>query len=193
MPIEGCSSNEIRIGPVAPPVRTDHSAKYKWMVNKDNGGILVLLLVFSHPVDSSTVTFPDDVIVTDVEAPTDLIIEISLPVTSPVLQFEMEITYTAGEQEPCLVHGACVNLETGGDVDGTKSLLLENPFEYRNVTTYDSKLEYSCSLAKEFLIDDDTGETSPTIEKTCNWDQVWEPDDQIPECVCTSNKFQKLQ
>ena len=186
LPINGCEGNQIKLGPLVPKERTESSAKYDWMIDRDQGGTLVLLLVFTQPMDSSKISLPDDIIVTDLPNPTDILIEISLPETSPILKFEVELLWTAGEQEPCFIDGVCQVVLNNQPTDEIKQLMLDFPFDYRNITTYHSLLEYSCSLAKEFLLNDATGETSPTIEKTCSWDQNWEPNDEIPPCVCKS-------
>ena len=116
--------------------------------------------------------------------------KVELPVTSPTLQFEMEVVYLKSMQEPCLVNGACeATSDRGNTVEDINKFMKEQPFDYLNVTTYHSQLQYECPLAQEFLTDPDTYETKATINKTCTWDESWTPDDQIPLCVC---KFFRL-
>ena len=123
-------------------------------------------------------------------SPTDVLIQIELPVTSPTLQFEMKIIYEKRMQEPCLVNGACESTsDLGNTVEDIMKFMIEKPFDYLNVTTYDSILQYECPLAQEFLIDSDTGETAAKINKTCTWDENWTPDDQILPCVCKYLSF----
>ena len=112
--------------------------------------------------------------------------KVELPVTSPTLQFEMEVVYLKNMQEPCLVNGACeaTSDDIGNTVEDIKKSMKEQPFDYLNVTTYHFQLQYECPLAQEFLTDPDTYETEATINKTCTWDESWTPDDQIPLCVC---------
>ena len=96
----------------------------------------------------------------------------------------MTISYDPEGQEPCLVQGFCQAIPDPAGVTEVETAFLEEPLDYRNVTTYASKLQYSCPLAKEFLINEVSGETMPLIEKNCDWEENWQPDTNIPSCVC---------
>ena len=73
--------------------------------------------MFTQPVDDQILIFPSEVLVQYLTSPTDVLIEVELPVTSPTLQFEMEIIYMKNMQEPCLVNGACESTTEQGSID----------------------------------------------------------------------------
>ena len=91
--------------------------KYQWIIDQGQGGTLALLLMFTQPVDDQILIFPSEVLVQYLASPTDVLIEVELPVTSPTLQFEMEIIYMKNMQEPCLVNGACESTSEQGCID----------------------------------------------------------------------------
>ena len=91
--------------------------KYQWIIDQGQGGTLALLLMFTQPVDDQILIFPSEVLVQYLASPTDVLIEVELPVTSPTLQFEMEIIYMKNMQEPCLVNGACESTAEQGCID----------------------------------------------------------------------------
>ena len=73
--------------------------------------------MFTQPVDDQILIFPSEVLVQYLTSPTDVLIEVELPVTSPTLQFEMEIIYMKNMQEPCLVNGACQSTTEQGCIN----------------------------------------------------------------------------
>ena len=73
--------------------------------------------MFTQPVDDQILIFPSEVLVQYLTSPTDVLIEVELPVTSPTLQFEMEIIYMKNMQEPCLVNGACESTAEQGSIE----------------------------------------------------------------------------
>ena len=73
--------------------------------------------MFTQPVDDQILIFPSEVSVQYLTSPTDVLIEVELPVTSPTLQFEMEIIYMKNMQEPCLVNGACESTAEQGSIE----------------------------------------------------------------------------
>ena len=78
--------------------------------------------MFTQPVDDQILIFPSEVLVQYLASPTDVLIEVELPVTSPTLQFEMEIIYMKNMQEPCLVNGACESTTEQGCIDSKFTL-----------------------------------------------------------------------
>ena len=184
LPSPGCEAQDIKIAPIS---SADNSAKYECLVMRDNGGTIAMLLTFSQPISNLTVIFPGDIKVQDVSNPVDILIEIPLPVSSPMMQFEMEILWEANAQEPCLLSGICKVTDNPSEVQQIYHDFLSDPLQFREVTRYNSILYYTCPLAKEFQVN--SLQTEPFLEKSCDWNQNWVPNNDMPPCVCKFSSF----
>ncbi len=87
-------------------------------------------------------------------------------------------------KEPCLAHMTCTFCEDDDDCAEIKESYEKDAYKLQDINKYGASIEYSCGPGMEFLVDEATGETSPTEQITCGWDGTWEPTDQLKECSC---------
>ena len=68
--------------------------------------------------------------------------------------------------------------------DGIEAVMLKEDFDPTNHTfMYDSRVAYHCGIGREFAMPG-TDTTVLTQKFTCNWDQSWQPGDQVWQCKC---------
>ena len=64
---------------------------------------------------------------------------------------------------------------------GYREQYTTNATSLQDINKYGARLEYSCGLAKEFMVN--SGGTKAKIEMECNWDSTWTPTDSIGQCT----------
>jgi hypothetical protein len=122
---------------------------------------------------------------------TDVILQMDLPSNTPTNIISMEISYPENGYEPCILSGICQNCieaDPNDCIDEAVTSFLDEAFTHRNVTAYNSHLQYECLMGREFLVQT-PNITVPYIHKTCNWQQEWLPDEDIPTCICKYSIF----
>ena len=87
LPVTGCDGNAIRLGPVS---RTDSTSTYKWMLEKDQGGTLVILAVFTQPLNITNLEFSEPVRMKNLENSTDILLEIDIPITGMAICYYLK-------------------------------------------------------------------------------------------------------
>ena len=76
LPVSGCSSNNIKLGPISKTESGDFiEVKYQWIIEQGEGGTLVLLLMFTQAVNDTILKFPSNVLVEYLTSPTDVLIQ----------------------------------------------------------------------------------------------------------------------
>ncbi len=183
----GCSDHNVRVSYETDLLGEDKiKGTYSFMLDKGSGGALFLLLQFSQPLSDFEIDLPPGMQMVQAVGQNDLIILMELESDSPLIQTNVVLKFAKDGFEPCLLGGACENIQSEQLNQSITKFTQEETLNLRNITAYASLLKYQCSLAKEFLMNEVSGETSLHIEKTCTWDQAWSPNDQIPPCVCKS-------
>ena len=181
-PLNGCEVHNIQIGQTSRIERGPKmEVKYSVMLDKANGGDLLFLLVFSQPHENFSVTFPTELELVEKSNPTDMIVKLSLDSQSSTVLLDINLSYELTSPEPCILNGICQALDSD-PLEVVQQKFLDFPLDFRNVTAFNSAIEYKCELAKEFEMP--SGNTQPKINKTCQWDETWSPDEIIPDCVC---------
>ncbi len=86
-------------------------------------------------------------------------------------------------KDPCLIHATCDYCETA---DGTcaafRTTYMTNGTALQDVRKYGSKIEYECSLGKEFK--SLGGGTDSSVIIQCGWNGQWSPVDTLTQCEC---------
>ena len=76
LPVSGCSSNNIKLGPISRTESGDFiEVKYQWIIEQGEGGTLALLLMFTQAVNDTILKFPSNVLVEYLTSPTDVLIQ----------------------------------------------------------------------------------------------------------------------
>ncbi len=116
---------------------------------------------------------------------TGIVLEAQLSHLLSENMFQLTVLSDKDKYEPCLLHNQC-NFCHEED-DSCPKLIASygaNVTEVQEVNKHGARIDYECSLAKEFKDPDNPGQTTSTISMTCGWDDEWSPRGEITDCVC---------
>lgn len=214
----GCSSLKIIRSVPATAVGQDLVSKYDILVNTSAGppGSLVALLTFSQPIDTDKVRivgqvythvsmlcyifilytslmyFQYPVTLEPTQSSTILLITAQLsPSPSETSNtLAMEIHTPLGQSEACLIYNTCSFCATSEDCDLQAADYTDSAYDKQELTTFGSKIEYHCTLGKEFEIADNV--TAMTQMTECQWEGNWTRS-SLDECICKLSLVAKLK
>ena len=82
-----------------------------------------------------------------------------------------------------MIHSVCnaCEIKVADCTSEFRQQYTDNATALQDINKYGARLEYSCGLAKEFVMNG--GGTKATIEMKCNWDSTWTPTASIGYCI----------
>ncbi len=121
----------------------------------------------------------------DTESPTDFNVTVEIAGGNAIAQLRLMARHEPDEDEPCLSSVLCQDCINDQDcVQSSMNDFVDDPMTHRNLTVFQTELQYQCPLGREFDVHGDGSFIWPTYNITCNWNQTWTPSNVLPNCVC---------
>ena len=144
MPLAGCNTTKIRL---IQKSSNSSLTRYKIYIESEPEKILAVMLTFSQPFHK--IIFKQDITTSYFDNPMDIFIKITMPKQSN-LWLDMEVHHKSNKA--CVLSAICVLADASKSIDLLYSDRLEKPLKYRNITAFNSTLQFKCPYGQEFFI-----------------------------------------